>query len=369
LREHNFNMINIWYPGVRPRMKIVDKKLQLDFEQIDHWMKLAAKHDMGPLVWFIGGDPHVYPRTLSIERQLFIALHEGEKPYKELYNRFTYLAGLKENRGRTLKEVEPYYRQWISRVWKHAKANNWPELIFTPFDEPAVWSRPPREPTPGKYPPILGGGPYVKDHFKFACKLIHESAPGVRIYGSIHHNRLKPRAPGWGSHEGEVFIPDVEVFCTNVIYEDPNLGDKVRAAGKQYWQYKGCGGVDRPDKGRFGFGFFFNAFNSRGSLIWAYDWGPGFDTTTGSNWMIAWRTPFDVIPSPFMEAMREAWDDRRYVETLKAVAKRNKADISAFLAKLGADAKAMRSARAENLPAIEKMRQRVAAKILQLQKP
>ena len=239
--------------------------------------------------------------------------------------------------------------------------------------------RPARPPRRGQNPPILGGGPYVKDHFKFACKLIHESAPGVRIYASIHHNRLKPRSPGWACREGEVFIEDVEVFCTNAIHEDPKLGDKVRAAGKEFWQYRGCGAADKPDQARFGLGFFFSAFDSPGSLLWAYDWGPGFDTTGSTNWMTAWRTPFDVIPSPYFEAMREAWDDRRYIETSKAVAKRKGVDISRFLAKLGRDAVHLRGSRgsrtqydpwgqATDLPAIEEMPQRVASKILEVQK-
>ncbi|MHC4715733.1 MAG: hypothetical protein ACYS5V_02070 [Planctomycetota bacterium] len=379
LRDHNFNMINIWYPGVRPRMKIVDKKLQLDFEQIDYWMALARKHDMGPLVWFIGGDSHRYPRTLSIERQIYIALHDGEKPFKELYNDFTRLAGLPENRGRPLEEVEPYYRQWISRVWNHAKDNSWPEIIFTPFDEPAVWARPAREPKPGQDPPILGGGPWVRDHFKYACKLIHESAPGARVYASIHHNNLKPKAPGWASREGEVFIPDVDVFCTNAIDEDRKLGEKVRAAGKAFWQYRGIGAGNRPDEARYTHGFFFSAFDSRGSLLWAYDWGPGLDTSGSANWMIAWRTPFDVICSPYFEAKREAGDDRRYVETLKALAKRKKVDVSPFLAKLHAEAIALRGMwgpnvvydqfdRATDLETIDGMRRRVIQKILELQR-
>jgi len=379
LRQHNFNMINIWYPGVAPRMRIRNGKMELDFEWIDHWMRIARKYDMGPLVWFLGGNPYEYPRTLSIEREIYIALHEGEKPRKELYDEFTRIAGTEAHRGRTLPEVEPYYREWIRRVWRHAKENNWPEIIFTPFDEPASWAQGPYRISRGvKNPHIIGAGPWTKDHFKYACKLIHESAPGVRIYASIHHNHLKPPKPGRPIREGQVFLEDVEVFCTNAIDEDPALGEKVRAAGKQFWQYKGIGSGRHPDQTRFTFGFFFSAFDSRGSLVWAYDWGRGFDTSSGYNWMIAWRTPFDVIGSPCFEAMREAWDDRRYVETLKAVAAQKKADISAFLAKLAEDAIRLRGSggrkvvydtwgQAKDLDAIDGMRQRIAAKILELQ--
>ena len=317
MQAHNFTISNIWYGAVGPRLTIRDGKMELDFEWLDHWMAIARKHGMGPMVWFIGGDPHDYPRTLSIEREIYIALHDGEKPFRELYSEFTRVAGLKENRGRTLKEVEPYYRQWVAEVWKHAKANDWPELIFTPFDEPACWTRPRRTEATAATKWVLGPGDWVRDHFKFACKLIHDSAPGSRIYASIHHNRLRPDRPGRPIKEGEIFLPDIEVFCTNAIDEDPKLGEKVRAAGKVFWQYTGIGGGDRPDQGRSNYGFYFAAFDSRGGLLWAYDWGRGFDTSSGTSWMIAWRTPFDVICSPYMKGIREGWDDRRVIETYR----------------------------------------------------
>ena len=79
----------------------------------------------------------------------------------------------------------------------------------------------------------------------------------------------------------------------------------------------GVGG-DAPDQARFGYGFYFASFGSTGSLRWAYNWGPGFDTVQGGpSWMYAWQTPFDTIPSPSFEGMREAWDDRRIIETYR----------------------------------------------------
>lgn len=33
--------------------------------------------------------------------------------------------------------------------------------------------------------------------------------------------------------------------------------------------------------------------------------------------MYAWHTPFDTIPAPSFEGVREAWDDRRAIETYK----------------------------------------------------
>ena len=379
MQRHNINIANLWYSAVGPRLKITGGKMTLDFEAIDVWMKTARKRGMGPIVWFVGGDSHNYPRTLSVEREIYIELHSGgEKTRKQLYSEFTRLAGTKENRGKPMKEIEPYVRQWFREIWKHAKANNWPELIFTPFDEPAVWTRPKRTEATAKGGWILGGGVWVRDHFKALCAIIHEECPGSRIYASIHHNRLKPDRPGRAIKEGECFIPDVEVFCTNAIDEDPKLGDKVRAAGKTFWQYKGIGDGTRPDSGFFGYGLFFPAFDSRGGLLWAYDWGPGMDTSAGTNWMIAWRTPFDVIPSPFIEAFREGWDIRRAIETIKKLAKEKNVDVAPFFKQLYAETKTLRGGwgskaeydewgTAKDLPKVLELHRRVIDKMIELQ--
>ena len=54
--------------------------MTLDFRFMDHWMKQARASGIQAFVWFLGGVPYGYPRTLSIEREIYIALHEGEKP-------------------------------------------------------------------------------------------------------------------------------------------------------------------------------------------------------------------------------------------------------------------------------------------------
>ncbi len=178
----------------------------------------------------------------------------------------------------------------------------------------------------------MGTGPWIKPHFEQGCAIIHEAAPGTKVYGSIHH--AKPGLP---------FLKDIDVFCTNAIHEDATLGDKVRKAGKIFWQYANVSN-GMPARGRYAFGFFFNAFDSRGSLCWAYNWGKRFDTSEGSNWEYAWYTPLDTIPAPYYEAVREAWDDRRYVETLKKMAKDKDVDISGFLAQIAEAGRSQRAA-------------------------
>jgi hypothetical protein len=352
---------------------------------MDHWMGVAREHGMQAMVWFLGGDPYGYPGTLTIERDIYVALHKGEKPDPELRDQFIKVAAKEANRGKPLPEVEPYYHQWVKRVWRHAQEHDWPEIIMTPFDEPAKWVQGPYRKPGRDHPDVIGAGPWIKPHFKHACRILRESAPGMRIYASIHHNHVPtpdgkvPQSEFRAVGEGEIFIEDCDCFCTNAIHEDPKLGDKVRAAGKHFWQYSGTGGAaGLPDRARFTFGFFFNAFDSRGSLVWAYNWGKGFDTSAGSNWIFGWRTPFDVISSPYYEGMREAWDDRRYVETLKYVASKRKVDIGEFLAKLATEGAGLRGpggrdtvydfwAQPKDAAVIDGMRDRVISRIRELQ--
>ncbi len=88
-------------------------------------------------------------------------------------------------------------------------------------------------------------------------------------------------------------LKDVDVFCTNAIHEDAQLPDKVRAVGVQFWQYRGTGDHAPAHQARFTFGFFFGAYDSRGSLIWAYDSTNRFDTSNpgGGQWGYGWYAP------------------------------------------------------------------------------
>ncbi len=381
LLKHNLNIMNIWAGAVGPRITIKDGRMTLDFRFMDAWMKQAREIGIQAFVWFLGGDPYGYPRTMAIERELYIALHEGEKPHKELYDDFIKAAATPEHRGRTLPEVESFYRQWVREVWRHARANDWPELIMTPFDEPAMWVQGPYRKQGGPY--MIGTGPWIRDHFEFACKLLHEEAPGIRVYASIHGNTIpssdwKPPADDEYPRvrEGQVFIDDIDVMCTYAVGDDPHLGDMTRAMGKDFWQYSG-GDSTRPDRVRYTFGFFFGAYNSRGGLFWAYDWGAGFDTSRGSNYYLAWRTPFDVISSPAYECLREGLDDRRYIETLKRMAADHQTDVGDFVEQLAQAAIGQRTqagrdtvndffAEARDMQATDFMRQRVIEKILEV---
>ncbi len=309
--KNNVNAFNSWFTSVRPAMSKVDGKMVLDFTLIDEWMKNAKRLGWKNTVYFLGGNPYGFPRTMNLEKELFI-LMQDEGSREERLEKFLKLSAAEANRGKILEEIRGVYAQWVKEVTEHARANGWPELILTPFDEPAkAIQKPYRKEGHENDDLVIGTGPWIRDHFIDGCEMIRNSAaPGTRIYGSIHHD------------SGIEFLPYIDVFCTNAIHLDNALGDKVRAGGsdKDFWQYTGVGAGSEPARMRYSFGYYFGAFDSRGSLLWAYNWGNHFDTTEGYNWMICWDTPFGTIPSLSFEGLREAWDDRRYIETLKKTA-------------------------------------------------
>ena len=305
--DYNQNATNLWW-SISPPMTAKSGKLELDFAYLDEWMGSARKRGLKAVVWFLGGDPYGWPDTVNSLRDL-ARMDVPRERDAQARQEWVRKQADEANRNSILPEIRPLFKEWVRQVDTHARAAGWPEIIFTPFDEPAKWVQEPYRKT-SNYPGVIGTGPWIKPFFKDCCAAIREAAPKARIYGSIHHNRTP-------ENEGICFLPDIDVFCTNAIHEDAKLGDKVRAAGKDFWQYTGVGNSLTPDQARYAFGFFFAAFDSRGSLCWAYNWGAGFDTTEGSNWMYAWQTPFDTIPAPYFEGMREAWDDRRIIETYK----------------------------------------------------
>jgi hypothetical protein len=355
--QYNHNMVNLWLSGVAPTIlpKATDD-FDLDFTLMDDFMAQAKAAGIQANVWFLGGDPYGFPMTITLEREL------AKQVLGMTNQQYSQLIG--QDRMNIPPQIVPLYKKWVAKVMQHAKDKGWPEQILTPFDEPAKWVQ-----TPGRKnsddPNVMGTGPWIRPHFEQACAIIHEAWPAARIYGSIHH-----------AEPGLVFLKDIDIFCTNAIHEDAKLGDKVRAAGKVFWQYSNVSN-GLPDRGRYAFGFFFNAFDSRGSLCWAYNWGRRLDTSEGSNWEYAWYTPLDVIPAPYYEAVREAWDDRRYVETLKKVAKDNSVDVSAFLAEIAETGRNLRGeggrdtvtdfwAASRRIGAMDELRAKVAAKILEV---
>jgi len=252
LAEYNHTGMDIWFGGSQPQMKVTDGKLVLDWYYLDDWMEYAAKKlSMTHMFWFMGGDPYGFPDTLNLERDLYRALagdvHVGRR---------TFLKKTNAEPEKVLPELRPLYLDFIRQLAVHAKAAGWPKrLIIHPFDEPAKWVQSSKWDNP--YHPVIGTGEWIKPHFKDCCALIRQGAKGhnnIFTGGDIHHvNRS-------GRNEGPVFLPDIDVFCTNAVHEDEGIGAKVKASGTEFWQYSGCNDQAPAHQGRFTFGWYFGAY-------------------------------------------------------------------------------------------------------------
>ena len=306
LKENNHNMVNIWFQSDRPEMKKNGDSFDLDFRLMDEFMLSARRAGMTDMVYFLGGNPYGFPQTMHLPRKLAATmLGLDDRGWRELSFRDPY---------NVPKEVAPYIVEWVRRFRSHADSTGWPNVILTPFDEPAKWHQ---------YTSDKGMLYFIKPQFKQQVALLRQGDPKAQIYGSIHHY-----------YGGIEFLEDVDIFCTNAVAENWNLPSEVRAAGKTLWQYSGTSDKGLPGVARYTFGWYFAGHDSRGSLVWAYNWGNRFDTLDGENWMYAWQTPFGMLPAPFMTGLREAWDDRRLLETLKARAAEKGVDLSGFLTTL-----------------------------------
>ncbi len=307
LAEHNHTGMHVWFGGVQPQIRVVDEKAEFDWTYLDDWMQRAKGYGMDHMMWFGGGDPYGFPDTINLERDLYRATADA-RTSNEL--RREYISRLNENPNKVLPEVRPRYKAFIRELAKFAEENNWPsKLIIHPFDEPAKWVQSHKWENP--FHEVIGTGPWIKDHFQDACKLIREGAEGysnILIGGDMHH-----------ATPTMVFLNDVDVYCTNAIHQDSQLARRVKEAGVQFWQYSGTGDHSPAHQARYTFGFFFAAYDSRGSLIWAYDSIGRFDTSIGGGqWGYGWYTPFGTVFTPYMIGVREGFDDRRWIETYKS---------------------------------------------------
>jgi hypothetical protein len=297
-RRYNYGGALLWYTQFSIPAALQDGKLVLDYTYPDDWMKGARKRGFTGAIWYLGGDPFRMPASLKV------FVHLGTLDRKMNSEQW---CNAQKGQEHILPETRKLFVDWMRQVNAHALESGWLELFPTPHDEPQKWA---------------SAGAWIKPFFKDGCAAIREADPRIRIYGCIHHVK------GWRGIPDlwKVFIDDLDVYNTNAIAEDNDVGNKVRAAGgesvkrggkdKLFWQYTGLGsGV--PDSQRFSFGFYFGTFGSTGCTAWAYNWNDTWDLSgrKGDLAVTAWPTAYQTIPSPWFEAQREGLDDRRVIAT------------------------------------------------------
>jgi len=311
LLEYNQNSALLWYSGVAPGLLVKDGKLELDFTSLDDWMAAAKKRGIRRVVLFLGGDPYIFPYNLGVP--LSLAAARGNAAGKKAL-----IDELGKDPTKIPDSIRPLLVQWLKAFDAQAKEKGWPEINITPFDEQSKYAQNKKndDPRPG----LIGSGSYIKDIFIDYCKIIHETLPDMRIYASVHDE-----IRGKEQNCGTVFAEHLEVFCTNAIGRYPIQGERILEIRKnrigakrplEFWQYAGVG-VGDPGAMRFSFGFFFGGWGSTGSAIWGYNHGSNDFGSSGQDARLAWATAYQTILRPAYIGLREAWDDRRVIETYK----------------------------------------------------
>jgi len=299
-RRYNYGGALLWYERFALPIALRDGKLAFDFTYPDDWMRGARKRGFTGAIWYLGGDSMRMPQSLKVFAHL--GTLDGKMSFDEW-------CAAQDDQGHVLPQTRKLFVEWMRKLNAHTVSAGWPELFPTPHDEPQKWA---------------SIAAWIKPFFKDACAAIREADPRIRVYGCIHHVKdWKGVRDLW-----KVFIDDIDVYNTNAVGEDPDVGNKVRAAGaesvrkggkdKLFWQYTGLGG-GVPDSQRYAFGFFFGSFGSTGCTAWAYNWGEDWDLSgrKGDLAVTAWPTAYQTIPTPWFEAQREGLDDRRIIATYR----------------------------------------------------
>ena len=302
-QDYNLRVAQTRFHSTNLAMAVKDGRLEIDFGYLDDWMAMAKSKRLAFFRYLMGGNPYGYPDTMTLEKALFAKLNGGPDAQQQFIERHKAYRDKPETAG-VLPEIRPLYTQWVQAMVRHAQEQKWPRLALEPFDEPAKWSYAFVFPTSPAG--CLGSGVWTKHQFTAAAKLVHEATKDAFVSVTMHH-----------AATGLPFLADADLVSTNAIHEDLALGDKVRAAGKIFWQYTGCNANQPAAIPRYTCGFYFGAFGSTGGVTWAMNFSNGFDLSGAEWWAYSWYTPFGTITSPAYEGLREGLDDRRLIETCR----------------------------------------------------
>jgi hypothetical protein len=302
-QEHNLRVAQSRFHSTNLPLVAAEDGDEIDFGYLDEWMDMAKAHGLACFRYLLGGNPYGYPATMTFEKALFARAHgqqggEAEfvarhKPYRE-----------KPDSAGVLAELRPLYQLWVRQMARHARQKDWPKIVLEPFDEPAKWVQ--SFVFPDSPEGCLGAGPWIKRHFKDGARLIREATGDVLVGVTVHH-----------AEPGMPFLADADLVSTNAIHEDLTLGEKIREAGRIFWQYTGCNATQPAGIPRYTCGFYFGAFQSIGGVTWAMNWKTGFEHYGNVSWAYSWYTPFGTITSPAYEGLREGLEDRRLIETCR----------------------------------------------------
>lgn len=275
MAEHGLNSHMIFYDAFPFDIRNDGGKVAIDWTRWNWWVRqLKAAGLDGPLVIVLGNDSKGF-----LERHLGMVFDVPNLTRENFYVDI-------EN-----PRLADLYVQALQSLVANAKANDWPEVVLLPYDEPTE---------------------RMMDQFRDRCRLIHEHLPGTRVYG-VSMNRLS-----WA----ESIVESSDIIVSNGSLRE--IGDLCRRQGKELWTYSGGVGIpwDETAWVRMRTGIENWQLGATGRWWWAYHW-----TSTEPLLQIGIEEPGWVsaaycsfgrpIPSVGYEAVRLAFDDWRYLLTLE----------------------------------------------------
>ncbi len=288
LRDHGCNAASMWVTGGLAPTVTDGRCTAAVTPAMDRYLKALKAAGFVNMVFFGGGD-----------------------------NRYSNPGNLPARTGAKVgtPEFAKYYGQWWADIRAREKANGWPEMICSPFDEPVK--------TPAKIANYL-----------ICYDAVKKAAPTTKLF-CVFMNRA------WAA---EKLGAKADIWSCNGAFEsNAAVRDKLAAAGggrRLLYPYTMCTLRMRPGSVRWSTGFGPWKFGADGIYFWAYVWhsiDPFNDLDHGfSDWTpVARDIDGKLYDSLAWEGWREGVDDRRYVETAVRIAReKHRKDVLAKLDEL-----------------------------------
>lgn len=280
MRSHGIQALGIFADnGFAPKM--VDGKCVAKIEPgLNDYFKKLKKAGFREIVIFGGGDtwwdnPHLFKQRAGV--------------------------------GTDSPEFDRRYMEFWKDMKRQEKANEWPEIICCPFDEP------------------VKSGDKMKA-FKRYRKLVKKAVPEMKVFGVFMnkpdaHKQLGDAADIWS--------------CNGAFAENQKAKNAANRRGgdKKMYTYAGSIAGYRPGASRANAGLVPWHYDADATYFWAYDWScldPFNDLDGGTrDWTpSAYDVDGKLYSSIAWEGIREGIDDRRYIETCAKMAEeKGRADI------------------------------------------
>ncbi len=288
MREHGIESILFFWGHYGLKVLNEDSKLRLDFADLDRMVaRYKAAGMAGPVVIALGNDS-----ASSLERQIAKAFNlpvvQEVREGKQVH-----VAPLDNT------QFEQRIIEALTRLFDHARANNWPEIVILPYDEPTERLMP---------------------EYRRMVKLFREHFPKVRLYG-VTMDRLE-----WAK-----MVADCDILSTNGDFARIIRFD--RDNGKTAWFYGSNAAAQGYGACRAGYGLARYVYHPDGSWFWSYNfhvadpWNEFDGGTPDSAWVICWPPLHEEeasVSTVGYEGLRAGVNNVRYAMALEDALKAGK---------------------------------------------